>query len=203
MNVAKYLLCVMLIGYSSIGLSQEDMDQSKDYALVTGITMGVLTVPGRDQPVALGGLPLAWRMIIGHNPVLDSTYQLGTLLDFGNSQIAKYNGEVGLTWHVLGGARYIKRVSPLGTIIGSSPYNLSIPLKVSYNQFSISSKDDYLDRVTGSTLDFKTGLLYRLELFDEMAFSIEFLVSFLSFPASVERLQHTGIDLNIVWRTDF
>lgn len=185
------------------GFAIEDYEQQFEYALVTGITGGALNVPGRDEQIILGGIPLNLRMIYSHNSSIDSVFQFGMLLDFGNAQIVKNSGEAGFSWHLLGSSKKIKRISAIGVISGSSPYNISLPLRLMYSHYSISSKEDYLDRVSGSTLDIKTGLLARFDFFQDYSLEFEILVTALSFPSSVERLSYSGVDLNLIWRMNF
>lgn len=171
-----------------------------DVGVYSGLEAGTLVDPNRDAPVGIGGIPMGARITDDLSGTWSLLYQGGILLDLINSQVVRQGGEVGLSWHFMGGSRHVGMGSTLGTIEGTSKMNLSLAMRSGYYQMLASSKADPLDRVTGSIVEFKTGLEYRQDFFWGTALGAEALLTLFTMPASVERLSYQGFSLLFVWR---
>jgi hypothetical protein len=191
---------IFVLGYSGISQGSDLQTSPRDIGFVTGLSAGTLVDPSRDTPLVLGGMPIGLRLTENSSHSLSYVYQGGILLDLVNTQIVRQNIEAGISYHLLGGSRQIERQTSMGSFKGLSPSNLSLALRASYSQFSASSANDPKDKVSGSILEIKTGSSYRMDIFWESALEFEFMLVLMGFPASVDRIQHSGIELNIVWR---
>jgi len=183
----------------------EGSSRTYDYSFVTGGTIGLVVDPTRkkgNQEVGFGGIPLGARITTSSDAHYSLVYQAGILLDLGNNQVVQQGGEFGVSWHFIGGARKVKRVSSLGTIFGTSPYDLSLLARVGYFQFSASSINDPSDRVTGAVVDFRTGIGYRRDILYTSALAVEIMATVYSIPASLERISHSALDFSLIWRAE-
>lgn len=195
------VLFVLLVSFSTIAQGAGDELFGLDIGVYGGIEAGTLVDPNRKAPVTIGGIPMGARITNDLNGTWSMLYQAGILLDLVNSQVVQQGGEVGLSWHFMGGSRHVGFGSTLGTIEGTSKNDLSLALRSGYYQMLASSKADPLDRVTGSLVEFKTGLEYRQEFFWGTAIGAEVLLSVITMPASVERLSYQGLSIIFVWRS--
>jgi hypothetical protein len=199
-----FVLFLLTLGPSS--LWAKDSDALWDITAKLGGTGGAISAPGKqkgdpDRYFSYGGVLIGFALNRDLHPKITGTLQYHLVADIANSQVSRQGVDVGIAYHVLGGAMRLTETYDYAQISSGEAYNLSLLGRTGLRNYGASSKEDPNDKVSGSLLEILAGIGYRWSPTTmRQAYGIEVLATLFSIPASVDRLETTGVETILFWR---
>lgn len=160
-------------------------------------TKGSASSKETKESYALGGIPFYLQANFDMSERFSFAIGPGLLFDAANSVILRQTIEFGALMHVFGGARRLNRPGEAVSIVATSPWNLSLGLKTSLNNYGARVETV---EFTGSVIEAKIGLEYRRDVSQNSAYGSEIYATTLTIPSSVTRIQYQAVELLGFWR---
>jgi hypothetical protein len=202
-------IAVFLISTAPAAYGIVDSMPNYDVGVRSGYVGGVIHDPNREDDdqatadITFGAIPLQGILTTGLSREWSSSMIFGVLMDVVNSQVIEQGIEGDVSWHFMGGTRQIRKESEIALLEGRTRYDASLIGRASYQQFTISSKEDPDDIVKGSVVSLKIGAAARFDFVWDSAVAAELVTTLMSFPSSTERLGYQEFALGLIWRKQF
>jgi hypothetical protein len=151
----------------------------------------------KTETYALGGIPVSLALNIDAMEKLSFAVGPAVLFDAPNSVVLRQSIEIGTTYHLLGGSRRLSRNGDAVSLVATSPWNFSVGVKISLNNYSARIQDV---EFSGSAFETKVGIEYRKDVTQNSAFGSEINTLVMAFPSSVTRIRYQAVEFLGFWR---
>lgn len=152
----------------------------------------------KSETYALGGIPVCLALNIDALEKLSFAIGPAILFDAPNSLVLRQSLEIGTTYHLLGGSRRLSRRGEAVSLVATSPWNFSVGVKLSLNNYSARIQDV---EFSGSAFETKVGIEYRKDISQDYAFGSEVNTMVMAFPSSVTRIRYQAVEFLAFWRS--
>jgi hypothetical protein len=180
-----------------------DIFDGLDVSVASGFALGTVSqeqVNGEVQSFPFGGVPFAAILNRDLAEKWSGGVEVELMLDVLNQQMNRSGAAGVLLYHLLGGARHLKRGGGNVELVSTSPQSLSVGMRGGTYNFALASRKNPAQHLTGGVWEASTGLEYRRDLSDTSAIGASAYTTVLTLPSSVERLQANTTEFLGFWR---
>lgn len=199
-NVLKIFVGVLISG-TCHGAGIELLS-GQDVSIETGGMVGSVSSSElkNGTPVPFGGA------IIGviFNKDFSNSYtgflEPQVAIDGTTQTVLKKGMNVGMAWHLVGGARRMNAKVPVAHFEETNASNLSLIARTGYFSFSAQPSTVGAKALLGAVIENCAGFEYRHDVFSSSALGMRLMKSLITFPTSVENLRTDYLEVAMFWR---
>lgn len=199
-NTISMLIALLYAGAAS-GAGIELLS-GQDVSIETGGMVGTVSSSEvkKGAPVPFGGAIMGVIFNKDFSNAYTGFIEPQIAIDGATQSVLKKGVNVGMAWHLLGGARRLTDKVAVAHFEESNASNLSVIARTGYFSFSAQPSTVGAKALLGAVIENCIGFEYRYDVFNSSALGFRLMKSLITFPTSVENLRTDYLEVALFWR---
>lgn len=192
----------ILLAIHAVRANGVDLLTDRDVSLGMGGMFGTVESPevNRGRPVPFGGAIVGVGFFRDFGASYTGYLEPQIAFDGTTQSVSRKGINIGLCWHLFGGARRMTQMLPGILLEEENHGNFSLLFRSGYFSFSAQPSAQGANPLVGAVVESGVGIEYRHDLFATSAIGMRFIKSMMTFSTSVENLKTDYAEITVFWR---